>query len=74
MPLEVAPGRPLWERQRGRDYLVFVDESFYEFFGFNDPDGNFCHVAVGVPEHNYQPLQRDLAPLVQTYKRKVQQV
>jgi hypothetical protein len=66
-PLEVAPGRAVWERQRGREYLVFVDESFFEFFGFNNPNGNFCHAAIGFPADNYGALQERLAPIVQAY-------
>lgn len=74
MPLEVAPGRPLWEAHRGQPYLVFVDESFYEFFGFNHRDGNFCHAAVGVPAVNYEPLQRQLARLLRAYHRRARQL
>jgi hypothetical protein len=70
MPLEIAPGRELWEAQRGNEYVVFMDESFYNFFGFNDPNGNFCHGAVGLPIRNYAALQQQLAPLVQSYYNK----
>ena len=70
MPLEVAPGRELWNRQRGNEYLVFIDESFYDFFGFNRPAGNFCHGAIGVPLRNYAELQQQLAPLIQAYRSK----
>lgn len=48
----------------------FIDESFYRFFGFDDPNGNFCHGAVGVPVKNYPAFQRQIAPLVQSYYRK----
>lgn len=30
-------------------YDIYVDESFFRFWGFDDPDGNFCYAAVGVP-------------------------
>lgn len=69
MPLEICPGRPIWERHRNQEYLVFVDESFYRFFGFDATDGNFCHAAVGVPVHKYGRLQRLLVPLLQSYGR-----
>lgn len=67
-PLEVCPGRPIWERQRGSEYLVFVDESFHNFFGFADIDGNFCHAALGVPINGYPLLERLMAPSVNAYK------
>src|SRR5882762_6994859 len=71
MPLEVCPGRQVWERHRSREYLVFIDESFYRFFGFDALDGNFCHGAFGIPRDNYAQLQATLQPLVLAYKRRV---
>jgi hypothetical protein len=68
MPLEIAPGRPIWNQQRGTDYVVFVDESFHGFFGFDNPNGYFCHSAVGIPERNYEAVQRRLGALVTTYE------
>jgi len=71
MPLEVCPGRPIWDAHRNQEYLVFLDESFYQFFGFVVADGNFCHGALGIPRDNYAQLQTMLQPLVLSYKRKV---
>lgn len=71
MPLEVCPGRQVWEAHHDREYLVFVDESFYQFFGFVAPDGNFCHGALGIPRDGYPQLQAMLEPLVLAYKRRV---
>lgn len=71
MPLEICPGRRVWERHRNREYLVFVDESFYRFFGFDAVDGNFCHAALGVPRDSYARLQELLRPLVQEYGRRM---
>jgi len=68
-PLEVCPGRELWEEHRHCEYTVFVDESFDRFFGFEDLDGNFCHAVLGVPTANYQRLQDILAPLREAYFR-----
>ncbi len=68
-PLEICPGRELWEQHRHCEYAVFVDESFYRFFGFEDPDGNFYHAVLGVPTANYQRLQNILAPLREAYFR-----
>jgi len=73
MPLEICPGRQIWERYRNHEYLVFVDESFYRFFGFVAADGNFCHAALGIPIDNYAQLQVMLDPLVQAYNRRVHQ-
>jgi len=71
MPLEICPGREIWERHRNREYLVFVDESFYRFFGFNSLDGNFCHGALGLPRENYDQFKAALTPLLMEYKRRV---
>ena len=68
MPLELAPGRQLWEAHRDQEYLVYVDESFYRFFGFEAVDGNFCYAAVGVPSRNYQQLQRLFQPTIVAYR------
>lgn len=70
-PLEICPGRQIWEKHRAREYLVFVDESFYRFFGFEAVDGNFCHATIGVPVDNYAPLQKLLAPALDAYIHEV---
>ncbi|MGH9713183.1 MAG: hypothetical protein ACRD5M_07785 [Candidatus Acidiferrales bacterium] len=74
MPLEICPGRQIWERYRNQEYLVFVDESFHRFFGFDFAGGNFCHAAVGVPIANYARLQQLLAPTLQAYNNHVQRL
>jgi hypothetical protein len=53
----------MWERYRGTSYLVFVDESFFEFFSLTARTGYFCHAAVGVPETEYAELSHELRPL-----------
>lgn len=53
----------MWERYRGTPYLVFVDESFFEFFSLTARTGYFCHAAVGVPETEYADLSHELRPL-----------
>lgn len=57
-PLATCPGRALWERYRGRDWLVFVDESFFMFFEqeLRARTGYFCHGAVGIPTDEYGSL------------------
>lgn len=71
MPLEICPGRPVWERHRNCEYLVFVDESFYRFFGFEALDGNFCHAVLGVPADNYARLKEILQATRNSYNRQV---
>src|SRR5271156_6519373 len=71
MPLEICPGREIWEKFRNSEYLVFVDESFYKFFGFADIEGNFCHAALGVPQSRYSSLQTLMNPLVETFKDEI---
>src|SRR3974390_2696362 len=68
-PVEICRGREVWEQHRRCEYTVFVDESFYRFFGFEDQDGNFCHAALGVPTANYQRLRDRLGPLREAYFR-----
>jgi hypothetical protein len=73
-PLEICPGRAIWEKHRNSEYLVFVDESFHRFFGFADADGNFCHAALGVPKDRYPDLQISMTPLIDAYKRQTAEV
>jgi hypothetical protein len=70
-PLEICPGRTIWEKHRDLEYLVFVDESFYKFFGFADVDGNFCHAALGVPKDSYAHLQTSIRPLIEAYEHQI---
>jgi hypothetical protein len=74
MPLELCPGRTIWEKHRNHEYLVFVDESFYKFFGFADVDGNFCHAALGVPKDSYEQLQTSIRPLIDIYEYQIAQM
>jgi hypothetical protein len=71
-PLEVCPGRIIWEKHRELEYLVFVDDSFYKFFdGFEDVDGNFCHAALGVPKDSYAHLHTSIRPLMNAYEHQI---
>lgn len=70
-PLEVCPGRTIWEKHRDREYLIFMDESFYSFFGFADIAGNFCHAALGLPKDKYAQLQVSIRPVVEAYEYEV---
>jgi len=69
MPLAICPVRRILGRHNHQEYLVFIDESFYRFFGFDVPQGNFCHGAVGVPVNEYSRFKRLLEPLIQNYNR-----
>lgn len=63
-----------WNRQRGAEYTVFVDESFHHFFGLPSHEGNFCYGAVGLPSVAASELERATAPLVRDYKREVKRI
>jgi hypothetical protein len=70
-PLELCPGRKIWEDHRNLEYLIFVDESFHKFFGFADVDGNFCHATLGVPKDSYAQLQTSMEPLIEAYEHQI---
>jgi hypothetical protein len=74
MPLEQCPGLEIWQKHSGREYLVFIDESFYKFFGFSDPDGDFCHGALGVPRENYAQLEALMRPEVEAFHQHVSRI
>jgi len=69
MPLDICPGRQVWERHPDQQYAVFVDKSSYRFFGFDASDGNFCHAALGIPIDNYVRLQAMFAATVPASNR-----
>lgn len=54
---------------RDRNYLVFLDESFYKFFGLARRDGNFCYGCIGIPEEKYDLLKSGLATLLGEYQQ-----
>jgi hypothetical protein len=70
-PLEICPGRAIWEKHANSEYLIFVDESFYNFFGFADIEGNFCHAALGLPKCNCAALQKAMRPSLEAYKSRI---
>ena len=47
---------------------MFVDETFREFFGLNDPTGYLCYAAVGIPEREYEFFKRALAKTFAVYE------
>ena len=66
-PLATCPGRAVWERYRGEDWLVFADESFFMFFELTAKTGYFCHATVGIPEREYASLKASLGPILQDF-------
>ncbi len=71
-PAATTPGRGMWEKYRGKEYLVFIDESAYQFFGFQNPQGNFCHATVGIPSLEYDGLKASMASMGKEYVQRVQ--
>lgn len=69
MPLDTCPGRALWERYRGEEWLVFMDESFFMFFELTAKAGDFCHAAVGIPEREYPSLKAAVDPILRDFVR-----
>lgn len=67
-PLATCPGRDIWSRRSGQDYLVFVDESFRGFLELRQV-GYFCHAAVGIPQLEYERLKMAVAPIFADYQR-----
>lgn len=62
-----VPGRQIWKPYEGKEYLVFIDESFYKFFDFARTDGNFVHGAAGLPTSQYDSFRKTLSTAVEEY-------
>jgi Protein of unknown function (DUF3800) len=52
-------------------YVVYIDESFFNFWGLNNPDGNFCYVAFGVPQENLSILDVEHKRLIDLFQTAV---
>ena len=39
-------------------YTVYMDESFYEFWGLQNPEGNFCYAVFGLPDLHLRTLDQ----------------
>ncbi len=70
-PIETCPATRATADYRNETYLLFVDESFREFFGLSDPTGYFCYAAVGVPQREYEFFERALSSIFARYERYV---
>ena len=67
-PLANCPSLPIWLKRAGQTYLVFIDETFLQFFELNTR-GYFCHAAVGIPEGEYANVRDEMQPIFERYKQ-----
>jgi len=67
-PIESCPAAKVVSDYRDETYLLFIDETFREFFGLNDPTGYLCYAAVGIPEKEYEFFKRALAKTFPVYE------
>src|SRR5262249_30994588 len=70
-PIETAPATRIVRNHAGSKYLVFVDESFRQFFGLSTRNGYLCYAAVGVPESEYEFLKRAITKIFPAYEAAV---
>lgn len=68
-PLLTSPSRGLWEAHAGQEYKVFVDESFFEFFGLVAREGFFCFGAVAIPAVEYSAVADALVPVQERFRQ-----
>ena len=67
-PIDNCPAKRIVSKYQNETYLVFIDETFREFFGLNDPTGYLCYAAVGIPEKEYEFFKRALAKVFTEYE------
>jgi hypothetical protein len=67
-PIETAPATRAVRNYSGNKYLIFIDETFRDFFGLKNPNGYLCYAAVGIPEKEYEILKRSMAKIFQDYE------
>ena len=65
-PHPIPPAYPIWEARRGQTYVVFVDETFSQFFELKER-GYFCYGAVGVPERAYELIRAQSETMLARY-------
>lgn len=70
-PIDTSPATRVIRNYKNQKYIVFVDESFRSFFGFNNPNGYLCYAAVGIPEGEYEFLKRAVAKMFVEYEKLV---
>ena len=64
--LKKCPTLPVWKKRSGQVYLVFIDETFRQFFELNS-SGYFCHAAVGLPHAEYVAVRNEIKPIFERY-------
>jgi hypothetical protein len=67
-PIDTCPATRAVADYRKETYLLFVDETFREFFGLTDPSGYFCYAAVAIPEKEYEFFKRPLTAIFDEYE------
>jgi len=52
-------------------YTVYMDESFYEFWGLQNPEGNFCYAVFGLPDQHLRTLDQFHAEFLRDFQTAV---
>jgi hypothetical protein len=66
-PRPIPPSHDVWAARRGQSYILFIDETFSQFFELNER-GYFCYGAVGIPEIEHEALARDFDDVLTRYR------
>jgi hypothetical protein len=53
-------------------FTVYIDESFFEFWGLKRPTNNFCYLAFGAPTRNLAALDEKCRVLLDYFKKAIQ--
>jgi hypothetical protein len=67
-PIETCPATRAVDEHRNENYLLFIDETFREFFDLKDRTGYLCYAAVGIPEKEYELFKRSLVKTFAQYE------
>lgn len=67
-PIETSPSTRVVGEYRNESYLLFIDETFRDFFALTDRTGYLCYAAVGIPEKEYEFFKRALAKTFAEYE------
>jgi len=54
------------------DFTVYIDESFFQFWGLRRPDDNFCYLALGVPTANLKRFETEHQVFLREFQGAVQ--
>jgi hypothetical protein len=50
-------------------YIVYVDESFFQFWGLKRPLDNFCYLAFGLPTHHLKAFEIEHKLMLADFQR-----